>query len=107
MFRKFLDYFRDLKGEKGLISASPDRSVGRFTMLDPKRVKEQFNIIELATENGKDEIPDSSATPPDPIEEQISAHFKALENAKYLSFNNLRDKPKLPRNLGRGTPCVS
>ena len=83
MFRKFLDFFRDqvsaLKGEKGLISASPDRAVGRFTILDPKRVKEQFNITELATENGKDEIPDSSANPPDPIEEQISAHFKALE----------------------------
>lgn len=83
MFRKFLDFFRDqvsnLKSEKGLIGASLDRSVGRFTMLDPKRVKEQFNITELATENGKDEIPDSAATPPDPLEEQISAHFKALE----------------------------
>ena len=76
MFETFKNWLNKSRGVKGqhMTGASYD-----FVLLDPKHVSNQFNIKELAVQNGQNELPKSGNSSRDPIEDEIASHFNALE----------------------------
>ena len=73
ILKNFLNNKRGIAGQH-IAGASYD-----FVLLDPKHVSNQFNIKELAIQNGQNELPKSGNSSRDPIEDEISSHFNALE----------------------------
>lgn len=68
-----------LKKRRGVVGQHITGASYDFVLLDPKHVSNQFNIKELAVQNGQNELPKSGNSSRDPIEDEISSHFNALE----------------------------
>jgi len=68
-----------LLGLKGTRDHTNDNVMTQFDLIDPKKIKNLHNIIQVAKRNGETDIPDTKANTPDSTEEKVLSTIKTIE----------------------------
>jgi len=75
-FQKVKNFLFGLKGTR---DHTDDSVMTQFDLIDSKKIKNLHNIDQVAKENGKSEIPNSKANPPDSVEDKVLTTIKTIE----------------------------